>query len=138
MWMLTVNKVVDKHQIADPFCPVRTAIPTCGLLVDNRISDSPNPSPTCGHQHSTCGPDANTHRFIHHITQETPHPSTSRQQQGLPPGLTKSRAVHTVHSTDDDDYFYLYPSYLKQRDEDGRGYLPYCLTRHWQAQGGQS
>lgn len=138
MWMRLVNKTVDNDSEPRPFCPLRTAIPTCGLHVDKPFNIPGGLPLACGHRQTPCGWDTGSCRIIHTHPQTNPTPSTSPQQPILPIGPTKSGSIHIIPSTDDDDYIYLYPSYLKQRDDDGRGYLPYCLTRHWQVQGGQS
>lgn len=46
------------------------------------------------------------------------------------PGLpTKPLGIHSIHNTDDYYYFCLYPESFDRLGDDGRGYLPYCLTR---------
>ena len=74
--------------------------------------------------------------YIKETNPHNPHSPTShgRPLHNLPSGSeVESRGelprIHSVHNTDDYYYFSLYPESFERLGDDGRGYLPYCLTR---------
>lgn len=137
MWMVPVDNVGDNPgQNVRFMISVRSSPPVDGLWMQ-LPSRLPTPPSAVDTTPSPGDPYVRLAHCAHLPTVNGPRPHSPPTTK-IPVITHKKPDIHKVPRAYDDDYLSPYSDFSTRLDADAGGYLPYCLTRHWQHRGGRA